>query len=90
MGMECIIHVMDYTCYVSVKHTCIDMGDYLRGWLYLEGVRRRTPPPRLTKLAAGGLKGGATDTFVDVTGAPMYSWNAQASRVPVTVVVKPL
>ena len=42
MGMECIIHVMDYTCYVSVKHTCIDTSDYLRRWLYLEGVRRRT------------------------------------------------
>ena len=46
MGMGCIIRVMDYTCYVDVKHTCIDMGDYLRERLYLEGVRRRTPPPR--------------------------------------------
>ena len=75
---------MDYTCCVSVKHTCIDMGDYLRERLYLEGVRRGTPPPRLTKLAAGGLQGGATDTFAVVTGIPMYSWNAQVARVLVT------
>ena len=46
MGMGCVIYVVDYTCYVSVKHTCIDMGDYLRERLYLEGVRRGTPPAK--------------------------------------------
>ena len=54
MGMGCIIHVMDYTCCVSVKRsTCIDMGDYLRERLYLEGVRRRTPPPETDQTRFG-------------------------------------
>ena len=41
---------MDYTCCVSVKHTCIDMGDYLRERLYLEGVRRGTTDLKSKKL----------------------------------------
>ena len=31
MGMECIDYVVDYTCNVGVKHTCITMDVYLRG-----------------------------------------------------------
>ena len=55
------------------------MGNYLRRRLGPEGVRSRTPPPRLTKLAAGGLLGGETDTFTGGVRTPIYSWKAQAS-----------